>query len=198
MRREILCAESTCSSKALAVSERGASALVLNKTLNYFGGEILCFEEYQLVPHLYLASVETCWHVFGRMPRKESIMKDSKINNMFLTNEKPLGFLRRIRKGYMGDVMFLQKVYASAEYEEYRGKNDKFSFEEFFKLPDKEKYELLYWYSHETGHPADVGYARNDNGRRMDRVRHIRNAQLLKLSRRDSFLNREFKKLCSR
>lgn len=125
-------------------------------------------------------------------------MKDSKIDNMFLTNEKPLGFLRRIRKGYLGDIMFLQKVYSSAEYENYRGENDRFSFKEFFELPEEEKEDLLQWHSKERGHPVDVGYARNDNGRKMDRVRHIRNAQLLKLSRRDSILNREFKKLCSR
>lgn len=128
-------------------------------------------------------------------------MKDTKINQMFFVNklvDKDYEFTHHFRRGFLGDIAFLQKVYASAEFEENRDELDRFSFKEFFFLSEEDKKDLLHWWRREWMNQRSVGYARNDNGRRMDRVRHIRNAQLLKLSRRDSILNREFKKLCSR
>ena len=127
-------------------------------------------------------------------------MKDSKITKMFVTNElrdPRYWFTNKLKKGTLGDVMFLQKVYASQEYLENRGKRHRFSYNEYLNLSQKDKEDILHWYGNEDGHANDVGYARNDNGRRLDRVPRIRNAQLFKLSRRDSILNREYKKLCS-
>lgn len=128
-------------------------------------------------------------------------MKDKKIDSMFITNKtiaKEYKNLYCLRKGLLGDIMFLQKLYASQELLDFRGEDEIFSFGEFFALPIEEQAHQVRWYHKEFGHSGDVGYARNDNGRHLDRVPRIRNAQLLKLSRRDSILNREYKKLCSR
>lgn len=127
-------------------------------------------------------------------------MKDSKINNMFFINRGLDGYndvLHPLKKGLLGDLMFMQKVYACYEMEYALGSfngRERFSYSEFLALPEKEQIEILEWFAREHGHKGNTGYAMNDNCHKLDRMKRPRNAQLLKLSKQDSFFWNRYKK----
>ena len=127
-------------------------------------------------------------------------MKDSKINNMFLVNRGLDGYndvLHPLRKGLLGDLMFLQKMYAcyDMEYalESFNGR-DRLSYAEFMRLEPNDQLSILRWFAREWGHKGDVGYALNDNCRCVGRMKRPRNAQLLKLAKQPSYFWNRYKK----
>lgn len=127
-------------------------------------------------------------------------MKDSKIYNMFFINNGINGrndVLHPLRKGMMGDIMFLQKVYACPDMEyalkEVNGR-EQFSYAEFLALEPEDQLDILRWFAREWAHKGDVGYALNDNCRSIGRMARPRNAQLLKLSKQPSFFWNRYKK----